>query len=392
MKQKIIYLTHWRIPSEKTMSPLIMKTCQQFIRDGFDVELWIPYRHNPEMKAADPFEYHGIEERFPIHVLKTPDLMPYLGNVGFLLMVLFFNVATAFRLRRYASREKVIVYAHDLRDLVVPSLLRLPMFCEIHDYYESGFRALNAFVLRRTNGLIVTNSIKQKNLHERYGYPMDRMIKQPNAVQVSMFDIEIEKDDARRQLDLPLDKKLVLYTGHLFSWKGVHTLAEAAQFLPDDTLIYFVGGTDHDRKNLQSFITERKLPRIKFLPHQPHGKIPVFLKAADVVVLPNTAKEDASKYETSPVKLFEYLASGQSLVVSDLPSIREVVSESEVTFAQPDDPQSFASTIGEVLHNRQPVEEKTKKARELAKTFSWESRGGAIAKLLKKFSEPGRAA
>lgn len=384
--KKIIYLTHWRIPSEKTMSPLIMKTCQQFVRDGFDVELWIPTRHNPGLTHANPFEYHAIQTTFPVRRITTPDLMPYVGHIGFLLLVVFFNIAVTLRLLRYWHRSDVVIYAHDLRDLVLPALLGFPMFCEIHDFYESGVRTLNSFVLHRTRGLIVTNSIKQKHLHEKYGYPLEHMIRQPNAVQVSMFDIPVTKKEAREQLDLPQDTKLVIYTGHLFSWKGVDTLAEAAAYLPGDCVLYFVGGTEHDRKRLQDLIAHKNLPRIVFMPHQEHARMPIFLKAADVLVLPNTAKEAASKYETSPVKLFEYLASGHPIVVSDLPSIREIVSENEVFFAEPDNPRSFGEVITSVLEGDPKTEAKALRSMGLARQYSWESRGVAIKSLIERFS------
>jgi glycosyltransferase involved in cell wall biosynthesis len=50
-------------------------------------------------------------------------------------------------------------------------------------------------------------------------------------------------------------------------------------------------------------------------------------KAADALVLPNTAKEDISKYYTSPMKLFEYMASRRPIVATNIPSITEIINE-----------------------------------------------------------------
>lgn len=379
---KLIYLTHWRIPSEKTMTPLILKTCEGFVRQGFEVELWVPRRH-VGFEQADPFEKHAITTRFPLHRLPVLDLMRF-GRFGFLLMVASFNISAYIALRRARKGGDLIVYGHDLRDMLFPCLLGLPLFVEIHDFYESSLRFVNRFVLRRTTGLIVTNSIKQCRLADAYGYPADRMIRQPNAVEVAFFAIPESKEEARRKLSLPQDEKIVLYTGHLFSWKGVDTLADASAFLPENARIYFVGGTVEDREALQKHVRERGLRQITFLPHQEHARIPLFLRAADVLVLPNTAKEEASRVETSPVKLFEYLASGKPIVASDLPSIREIVSDKEVFFFEADNPASLGSVVSEVLTDGAQAGGKASAALSLARQHSWEERARRIHELIDK--------
>ena len=120
MKQTVIYLSHWRFPSEKTMTPLIMKTCEGFLAEGFDAELWVPTRHNPTWKGKDPFNVHDIKMRFPIRHIGTIDGIRYAHRLGFLLMVASFNLSSFLRLL-IGNRKHRILYAHDMRDLVLPS-------------------------------------------------------------------------------------------------------------------------------------------------------------------------------------------------------------------------------------------------------------------------------
>ena len=54
----------------------------------------------------------------------------------------------------------------------------------------------------------------------------------------------------------------------------------------------------------------------------------------------------------SPLKLFEYLASGKPIVSSDLPSIREIVSDDDVFFAVPGDSASLAAALECCLDER----------------------------------------
>jgi len=375
---KLIYLSHWRFPSEKTMTPLILKTCMHFARLGWEVELWIPRRNNTYKPEEDVFELYKISPRFVIRKIACIDAMRFLGTLGFLFMVATFNVSAYLKLRR---ERGVLVYAHDIRDVILPSLRGLPVFVEIHDFYASSFDFINRSVLKRIIGLIVTNAIKISRINERYGFPTDRMLRQPNAVEAKDFDISVSQEEARTQLGLPPVGQIALYTGHLFGWKGVHTLVDAVAFLPPEVSILFVGGTPEDRNALQAYIKERNLPRISFVPHQTPDKIPLYQKAADVLVLPNTAKEEASRVETSPVKLFEYLASGKPIVVSDIPSVRDIVSEREVFFANPDDGESFAITIIKALKGDS---KKSEAARSLAWNHSWESRAERIDTFMKR--------
>ena len=372
MKKTLIYITHARIPSEKTPAPFALKTCESLARQGLAVELWAAKRHNPTFRGVDAFEYHGIARRFTVTYVPTIDVMRLLGQIGFLMMLFSFNVALFVRLRK---RRDLIVYAHDLRDLILPIFLGIPTYCEIHDFYESSL-PLNGFILRRLRGVIVTNRLKIMRLKERYGIAEAKMLLQRNVVDAAQFDIAESKRAAREKLDLPLDVKLVMYTGHLYDWKGVNTLAEAVRYLPEDARVYFVGGTDEDREALKEFAARKHVARITFLPHQTHERMPYFQKAADVLVLPNTGTQDVSKYETSPVKLFEYLASGTSIVASDLPSIRDIVTEKEVFFARADDPKDFARAISEAFAGDLA---RSTAGKTLVQSATWDERAKAIA-------------
>lgn len=376
---KLIYLSHWRFPSEKTMTPLILRTCAHFARLGWEVELWAPRRYNDYHADENVFALYGISPHFRIRRLPALDLMRFLGSVGFLLMVASFNLSAYVRLRR---ERDAVVYAHDIRDVILPCMRTLPVFVEIHDFYESSLRFINRFVFRRVSGLIVTNTHKIRHLMETYALPQEQMLYQPNAVDATMFDAPESKAQAREYLGLPATAHLVLYAGHLFGWKGVYTLADTAAFLPHDTQVYFVGGTTEDRGAMEAYVGAHELPRITFIPHQTPDKIPLWLRAADVLVLPNTAKEEASRVETSPVKLFEYMASGTPIVASDLPSIREIVSEREVLFAKPDDARSFADAIARVRADGDSGRREA--ARSLARASSWEARAQAIDSFIQR--------
>ncbi|MEK7077464.1 MAG: glycosyltransferase family 4 protein [Patescibacteria group bacterium] len=367
------------------MSPLIMKTCEGFARFGFDVELWIPRRVHAVLKD-DPFAYHAIERIFSIRKIPVLDLMGILpGKLAFPLLVGSFAVALFFT-ALFRMRKEAILYFHDIRDTIPFFLSRNQKFLEVHDFYASGIGWINRAGFRRIMGFVVTNRFKMNELAERYGISARRMLHQPNAVDILMFDIRESQEKARQILNLPLERKIILYTGHLFGWKGVDALFDAHQFLNKDEVIYFVGGTDEDIKKFKNKTEKLNVRNIVIAGRRPHAEIPLWLRAADIVVLPNTARDHASKFETSPVKLFEYMASSRPIVASDLPSIRNVVNDDTVWFAEPDDPRAIAEAIRRIFADAQGAARRVKTARREVLKYSWENRTRAIVHFIQGVS------
>jgi glycosyltransferase involved in cell wall biosynthesis len=381
-QKKFIYISHWRFPSEKTMSPLIMRTCQEFADQGFEVELWAPKRLTKIVTEKDPFIYHDIKRNFEIKNLLTLDLLEIVGGkISFYLMLLTFGLSVFFK----AFQEKnSVFYSHDSRDVFFLSFLRRSIFVEIHDFYESSAFFVNKFVLSRAKGIVSTNLIKAEKISKKYSISEEKILHKPNAVDVKKFDLDTDQEEARRKLGLPIDSKIILYTGSLFYWKGVDTLMDSAKYIPEDFYVYFVGGTDDD---IEKFKEESKnIKNITVVGRKSHQEIPLWQRSADVLVLPNTAKFEESRLETSPVKLFEYMASRVPIIASKIPSIQNVVSENMVFFFEPDNPKDLAEKIISVLNDRGAVKEKVSCSRQEVEKYTWEKRVGDIINFISKIS------
>ena len=74
-------------------------------------------------------------------------------------------------------------------------------------------------------------------------------------------------------------------------------------------------------------------------------RVPLYLSAFDVCAMPFPWTTHFAYY-ASPIKLFEYMASGRALVASDLPSIAEVVADGEsALLTPPSDVEALADAI-----------------------------------------------
>jgi glycosyltransferase involved in cell wall biosynthesis len=117
-----------------------------------------------------------------------------------------------------------------------------------------------------------------------------------------------------------------------------------------------------------------------------HQEIPIWQKASDVLVLPNTAKEKISKYYTSPMKLFEYMASHVPIVTSRIPSIEEIVTEEEVFFAEADNEKSVAEKIKMAIINGEEATRRSNGAFAKVLAHTWDKRAKRILSFINKGS------
>jgi len=371
---KIYIIFHGRFPSEKAASLFAAKSAETFAALNNEVVLLVPKRLGRSMKQ--PSEFYKVMNNFQVTYLPTLDLYNvfFIKKIAYYISFIFFSLAVFYFLHKNATADDII-YSNDSLPLWLANYKFSNTYYEMHDFPEKK----NIFyksLFKKVKGVIVTNKWKLAQLQHHYNFSPAKIQYEPNAVDIREFDIDIDKPTAREKLHLPQDKHLVIYTGHLYSWKGVDTLAQASKYLSKDVLVIFVGGTQEDLKQFK--VRYGTVNNIQLVGFRPHEEMPLWQKAADVLVIPNTAREDISKYYTSPMKLFEYMASRRPIVASDIPSIAEVIDETCAYLVQPDNPRVLADTILRVLANLEKSESIIALAFERVEKYSWMKRGQRI--------------
>ncbi len=367
----ILYIAAMRFPNEKAHGKQVKEVCNA-LASVADVTLVVPTR-----KTEGDARSFGLSERVRFVRIPTPDLVRF-GRVGFFITLSWFALGSA--MYALAHRRQSIVLTREYVCALAPSILRMPTAWESHRGEWNG--VVRAALWCGARLVVISRGLR--DMYVEKGVPSEIILVAPDGVDLSRYEDLPTRARARATLNFSADIPIVLYNGHLHTWKGAGTLAQAAAYLPENTRILFMGGTDEDVATFRE--TYGPDAHIMLLGRKGDTERPVYLCAANVLMLPNTAKDEISVKYTSPLKLFGYMASGTPIVASDLPSIREIVSENEVFFAAPDNPESFASAIKDVLSKPDEAERRAGAARRLVAQYDWKHRARAVVDWMRSIS------
>ena len=375
---KFYYIAETRIPSEMAQGLQVMKMCEAFAEQGIELDLIIPMRFRIfPIERQNPFEYYKVKKIFKIRKIFCLDLTPlnrFLGPVSFLIQILSFSFFSTIYL---LFKKTDIIYGRDRFSLFFLSFFKKNIIFEIHKIHKFLFKR----ILRSVKKIVViTNGLRDFLI--KNGVKENKILIAPDGIDLEDFNIRENEEQCRKILNLPINKKIVLYTGHLYKWKGVEILASASKFLNKNISIVIIGGIKWYLSNFKKFVKKNNLKNILILGYQDYSKIPYFLKAADCLVLTGTKSEAISKNYTSPMKMFEYMTSGTPIIASDLPAFRQVLNENNCIFIKPDDPEAMAKGMKMILNNLMLADKLSHQAYRDVQKYTWDNRAKKILEFI----------
>lgn len=234
----------------------------------------------------------------------------------------------------------------------------------------SGLSAREGFVYRHAKGLIALTPLLIEDIRKEYG------VDTPAVVAPDGVDLEQARPPTQQ---IKNDVPVLLYLGSLHPWKGVDTLIRAMLHVAHPAVLYIVGGNDRRIAELRALALELGVDsRVIFVGPVEPGRRFEWIHKADICLLPLTNTSIGSRY-TSPLKLFEYMAAGKPIIVSDLPSMRAILSpDRDALLVQELGASGFASAITRLLTEPTLRQQLGAAARELASSFTWKTRAYKI--------------
>lgn len=342
--RELWFLQPFRLPSDHAHSIQILNTCRAIAEEGTPVCLMV--QRNPERPVASVEEAlrgYGLapHERLRIEWLPTT----HKGIAG---------MAARFRIWR---ARNAVFYARHLR-LASWAARRGSVVVELHKLEPQAARAVAV-----ARGIVAITSPLRDAVRAAFA-PSAPIEVIPDAADLERF-VPVIREGGRR----------LVYAGKFHEWKGVDVLIRALAKLPGMPAL-ILGGRPPELVRLAEDLGVAD--RIEWAGFVPQEEIARRLTRGDVGVVPTRAR-NGQEIAASPLKLFEYMASGLVVAASDLPSIRDVIRDGEngVLFRE-GDPQALADAVGRA------TPELAFRAREDARRYSWRERARRILGFLER--------
>lgn len=230
--------------------------------------------------------------------------------------------------------------------------------------------------LRAADCIVCVSEEGREHLHTEWNVPMQKMVVFPNAVDVEKFRPDpAARAATRKSLDLETNP-IILFLGNFFHWHDVPTLLDAFALAlkshPNVRLV-LVGDGEY-RSAMEERAAGLGLSHaVRFTGIVPHPEVPKYLAAADIAVVPYPPMQQ--KLWLSPLKLFEYMASGKTVIASAVGQINQVICDRENgLLVPPGDVAALASALDALLRDdtlRNALGEQAR--RDAAAKYSWDN-------------------
>lgn len=360
---RIVYISNSIIPSRTANSIHVMKMCQAFADNGHEVVLLAPdVKEQYEKGVGDIYEYYGVKKNFEIKKLWYPKIR-FVRNIIYSTKVL----------KVLKKIKPDIVYGRDLYSCYFSSL-----------YFNTSFEAhspMDNFVAK-----YLLNKLDKSKMYLKTIVISDALKKiLLNQQNMKDENIVVAHDGADEPSNiekiLPDTTNLkVGYFGHLYNGRGIDIILDVAKQLKNIEF-HIVGGNQNDIDYWKSQINSDNVIFHGFV----SPKLVIsYRNDCDILVAPYQEKVAVSggKGNTSdfmsPLKIFEYMSSKKSIVCSDLPVLREVLSENNSILVKCDNVEEWIYAIEKLKDKKYRNSLAVNAFDDFTSNYSWYKRAGNI--------------
>ena len=356
------------IPSDTANSLQVMKACQALVQIGHEVSLLVPGARD---NSVDLKKHYGLEMDFPIEWLSSSSRRRFTWDA----------------VRRARVLKTDLIYSWFPQSAVFGLLRGMPVVFEVHIQPTGRFGPLwhQAFAVTGGRKRLVSITHALVHLleqHFKMRFRPEQVVIAPNGVDLERFASLPDPVTARRQTGLR-EAPTVMCTGHLYAGRGADLFLALARTLAEAHFVW-VGGRPDDIEFWRMRAEKNKIFNVTFAGFIPNRELPMYQAAADILVMPYSSSIMGSSGTAdsagvaSPMKMFEYMASGRAIASAYLPVIREVLNENNAVFCKPDDINSWKSALERLLRDEKLRYQLGSQARRDVEGYTWVARARRI--------------
>jgi glycosyltransferase involved in cell wall biosynthesis len=358
-----------RLGNRKANSIQVMKMADAFAELGCRVDVVLPGWR----KAADSMKFgrsFGLKSFFRITFIPNFSIGSKFGIATFALSVF---------IRSLFWPKKAVIVTRNERVARLLAFASKKVLYENHAFAFSKANVTQKYrrrvktLMSKKNVRMVAISGRLRDLWAQDGVDAERIHVAHDGVDLESFRriAAYPIQELRESFGLPPDRPIVCYAGSLEKDRGIDFILEAAAFYQQRNYVFLIlGGSPAEVRQYQG---RAPAGHIVFAGYIENSAVPLYLRCVDLLVMPYQ-KNVVTIDGCSPMKTFEYLASGKPILAPRFSSYMEVLREffSGVITYDPDNREAFITEIGNILDNpetRSPVDRLKK-----LEPYSWRTR------------------
>lgn len=385
------------LPSEQAHSLQITKMCEAFADAGHQTRLLcaIPPETGPAKAVDSIFDHYAVRPVFEIKTLRCLDLR-FLANrfpgAWRFVRSVSYAMHAYFHIMRHHNDDETIFYSRERFTTYLLLLsgrrVRAKHIFESHNFLGEKHADQIVALFRKLDRLVATTP-RIGELYVDAGMPDDKVVIAANGVDPAHFQIAESQMDCRERLGLPVDRPVIGYIGNFRNTmgmeKGIPELLRAHALLlqrypRNQPYLVCVGGPAKSVPAYERIAADLDLSpeHYCFAGFASRSEVPRWMRSCDVLTMPWPQNEWAA-YQTSPIKLYEYMAAEVPVVASDMPSIQNVVvSDRDAVLVPPGDVEALAGAVADLLADPEKGRRLAASAREAVMEFTWANRAKRV--------------
>ncbi|MBD2230145.1 glycosyltransferase family 4 protein [Phormidium tenue] len=281
------------------------------------------------------------------------------------------TVACKYYWPRHLAARTALVHTRDWNFAKAALKYGVPVVFECHHHLEKLFEPEMATHPLLQVVVTVIDTVKESII--RNGVPEKKVVTVPNGFNSQFLARHPAAAQGwRDRLLTPPFTQLVVYAGALHEFKGVDLLLEIAPQFPQ-VKFALAGGPAEQQQHYRDRIANLDLMNVDVLGFLGQQDLAHLLQAADALAHPHQLGQAATF--TSPLKLFDYLASGTPVVATRIPSLENwPLTDQIAAWCDPNQPLAFAHSLRQMLADYlRPAEGFAPNIAAL-QPYSWEAR------------------
>jgi len=249
----------------------------------------------------------------------------------------------------WLARLKGAPFVFEVRDLWPESLVAVGM-SNANSMLSRSLGSIAGFLYRRADHVVVVTPAFEDYLVRSWHVPAEKISVVENGVNTDLFSPRL--DNVLRS-ELAIDEKFVVsYIGTMGMAHGLDTLVEVATELRQTApeVLFLMVGEGADKARIIQFAGSRRLSNMRFINQQPREKVPEFISASDVCLVP--LKKTELFKTVVPTKMLEFMSCARPVILGVDGQARRILDLAAAgIFVEPQNATALAQAIRKLATN-----------------------------------------